>query len=325
MRDDKGATGSLSVVTVFFEAEIDLLALQARSLELFAQDVQFDKIVLIDNTARGLGTQWRSRLRRLYGDAEKRVEFVRPAALVDLPDLPGWVGQQVLKLMVNRIIPSRHYLVLDAKNHWIEPTSLATFISADGRARGASHTYREHALEKQVRGVLHYLGLDPEDWLDHFPVTHTPVVLETAVAAHLVTSIEQSSGKKFSVEFADQHLLEFPLYHAWIIATEGTLDNRIDGSVIRSTTLWPSIDEASMELELAPLKESRTADSPFLGIHRTALARAHSAQSESIAQLWVDRGLFSTTSAARSFIRRFKIRYYCSMGVREMRRYTRRP
>lgn len=317
-------TGSLSLVTVFFEAEIDLLALQARSLDVFARDVRFDKIVLIDNTERGLGVRKRARLTRLYGDAGSRVEFVRPSQLVDLPHLPGWVGQQVLKLMVSRLIRSRHYLVLDAKNHWIEPTDLRTFVAADGRAHGASHTYRGHALEKQVEGVLRYMGLEPEQLLDSFPVTHTPVVLETAVVADMIDHIEHRSGKPFAVEFVDQKLLEFPLYHSWIVATEGTIGRRIDGVVIRSTTLWPSISSEAAVSDLKLLTDNGEADSPFLGIHRSALARANSATAAVLADLWATRGLTPTRQAGRRLIVVFKVRYLTSMSVRKFRGLLRR-
>lgn len=310
------AEANLSLVTVFFEAEIDLLELQARSLARYHAAGDFDRIVVIDNTHAGVSRRTRTRLERAFGPWRDRVRFVRPDELVALPALPGWVGQQVLKLMVHRRIETSHYLVLDAKNHWIQPTDRHTFLAPDGRARGASHTYRGHALEQRVTGVLQYLDVDPEQWLDHFSVTHTPVVLSTQVCADLIADIEQRSGRPFAQEFANADLLEFPLYSGWIIARDGNLDSEIDGSTIRSTTIWPSHRPARVAEELAALEHL---DSPFLAVHRKALARAGWSVSRSVADLWCERGLFASRAAALRFIGVFKLNYLRTMSVRKAR------
>ncbi len=80
---------------------------------------------------------------------QDKVDYLRPEEIVDLPPMPGWVGQQVLKLLVHQHVTSEYYVVLDAKNHWNQTTDHHTFVNPDGRARGASHTYRGHALEAQ--------------------------------------------------------------------------------------------------------------------------------------------------------------------------------
>lgn len=236
---------SLSMVTVFFEAELGLARLQARSLDALGGATNFARIVVIDNTHRGISRQVKNRLLADFGQFRTRVVFVRPADLVDLPTAPGWMAQQVLKLMAYQMVDTSHYVVLDAKNHWIQTTDSSTFIGQDGRARGASHTYRGHALESRVAEVMRYLGVDPDGWIDHFLVTHTPVVMETSVVAELVEGIEARSGRAFAVEFLERDLLEFPLYASWIIANHGELKGHIDGSVVRSTTIWPSADSSS--------------------------------------------------------------------------------
>lgn len=310
------AEATLSLVTVFFEAEIGLLELQAHSLARYHAAGDFDRIVVIDNTHAGVSRRTRERLERAFGPWRDRVRFFRPDDLTALPTLPGWVGQQVLKLMAHREIESTHYLVLDAKNHWIQPTDLHTFIAPDGRARGASHTYRGHALEQRVSGVLSYLDVDPELWLDHFSVTHTPVVLSRQVCADLIADVEKRSGLPFAQEFSRAGLLEFPLYSGWIIARDGSLDAEIDGSVIRSTTIWPSHGPARVAEELAALEHL---DSPFLGVHRRALARAGWPVSRSVADLWRERGLFASRAAALRFIGAFKVNYLRTMSVRKLR------
>ena len=307
------APPSLTLVTLFFEAEVGLLLLQARSLKRFHAPDNFQQILIIDNTRNGISDTVRRRIDRELGEWQDKVQFVRPHELVDLPPMPGWVGQQILKLMAHQLVTSEHYVVLDAKNHWNQATDYYTFVNPDGRARGASHTYRGHALEARVAGVMRYLGIDPEMWLDHFPVTHTPVVLAPTVAAELIADVEARSGRPFAVEFQRADLLEFPLYASWLIARYGTLDGHIDGSTVRSTTIWPSMsaDELAAELD-------GCAHSPFLAIHRRALARASLASSQLLAGLWVERHLFSSRAAALRFIGDFKVTYVRTMAVRKV-------
>jgi len=322
-----GAPRSLTLVTLFFEAEIGLLALQARSLERFHAPNDFQQIIVIDNTRHGISDSVRRRLDREFGAWQDKVQYLRPQEIVDLPPVPGWVAQQILKLSVHRLVTSEYYVVLDAKNHWNQTTDYHTFVNPDGRARGASHTYRGHALEARVAGVMRYLGIDPEQWLDHFPVTHTPVVLSPAVVAELIAGVEACSGRPFAEEFEHADLLEFPLYAGWLIAKYGTLDRHIDGSTVRSTTIWPSMsaDELAAELDA-----SARLDSPFLAVHRRALARASLASSRLLADLWVERQLFTSRTEALRFIGTFKMNYVRTMTVRKLRAKvgeltTRRP
>lgn len=312
------ADGSLSLVTVFFEAEVGLLALQARSLALYQREGQFEQIIVIDNTHSGISRRTQRRIEDEFGAWRDRVRIVRPECLLSVSPgrVPGWEAQQVLKLMVHRIITTKHYLVLDAKNQWIQPTSHDTFVAPDGRVRGASHSYRGHALEQRVAGVMRYLHIDPNDWLDHFMVTHTPVLLTTAVVAELIDGIEHRSGSSFAEEFSRARLLEFPLYAAWIIARHGNLDEHIDGSTVRSTTIWPSSSPAEIE---AALKGLDHVDSPFLGVHRRALARAGLGTSLALARFWTQRRLFTSVFGALRFIWLFKLSYLRTMSVRKIR------
>ena len=314
------APRSLTLVTLFFEAEIGLLALQARSLARFHAPGDFQEIVVIDNTRRGMSFRTRRSIDQEFGPWRDKVRYVRPEEIVDLPAMPGWVGQQILKLFAHRLVTSEYYVVLDAKNHWNQATDYHTFVNPDGRARGASHTYRGHALEARVAGVMRYLGVDPEQWLDHFPVTHTPVVLSPAVVAEMVAGVEARSGRPFAEEFHKADLLEFPLYASWLIAEYGTLDRHIDGSTVRSTTIWPSMSAAELEAEL---EVSARTDSPFLAVHRRALARASLASSRVLADLWVERQLFTSRPEALRFIGTFKVNYVRTMTIRKLRAKTR--
>jgi len=74
-------SGSLSVVTVVFEAEVPLLELQARSIARHVPDGVFDEILVIDNSRRGLPEHARRRIRDELGDHADRLAFASRADL----------------------------------------------------------------------------------------------------------------------------------------------------------------------------------------------------------------------------------------------------
>lgn len=309
-------SSSLTLVTVVFEPEIPLLALQARSLSRFVANGDFAKIIVIDNTARGMSIRATRNLLVAYGRWEAKVEILRPATIANLPPCRGWIGQQVLKLLVHEHVNSEFYLVLDAKNHWQRPTTQASFVNPDGRSRGALHGYRQHALRNSLVRVLEYLDVDSELWLDRFPVTHTPVVLSVDVVRQLVAGIAERSGRSFAEEFVRADLTEFFLYGGWIVATSGRLDQYIDGTVIRSSNVWPSGSSRSGFDHT--IEEARRGDSPFLSIHRKALVKVDRYSAAVVADYWTELGLFESKRKALQFIATFKLRYVSSMSIRKI-------
>lgn len=305
----------LTLVTVVFEAEVPLLRLQARSLARFVPTEHFHRLIVIDNSRTGLRARDRLRLLTEYGTWQDKVDVVRPEHVTPLPPARGWIGQQVLKLMISQRVETPHYLVLDAKNVWVRPTSVTEFVTPDGRARGGMHSYREHPLRETLEHVLRYLGVDPERWLDSFPVTHTPVVLSTATVGQLTEDIAVRGGRPFAEEFVAAGLTEFFLYAGWITARYGSLAGHVDGTVVRSATVWPRRRSAA-DVRRA-LAEADELDAPFLAIHRTALARMDREAVAALAAFWVARGMFPDTRQATAFVLGYRARYLATMSVRK--------
>src|SRR4051812_31598551 len=91
---------SLALVTVVFEAEYDLLALQARSLDAFLDEGTVERIIVIDNSRSGMSTSRRHSLLRAYGRHARLVDIVRNTEVAVVPPTIGWKSQQVLKLRI---------------------------------------------------------------------------------------------------------------------------------------------------------------------------------------------------------------------------------
>ncbi|GAB3920763.1 hypothetical protein GCM10011575_17460 [Microlunatus endophyticus] len=313
----RGADQPISAVTVVFEAELDLLKLQARSLARFAGPEVISQIIVIDNTRSGIRPPVRRKILHEYGIHRPKVVFLRPTEIGVVPPASGWITQQVLKLLVYSKVAADHYVVLDAKNHLIRQVDIRDFIAADGRAHGGFHSYVGHPLRSRLEDVLHYLGLEPQEFVDRFPPTHTPFVLQTRLVGAMVEDISSTSGQEFASAFVASGALEFFLYSGWIRKTYGTWDAVFDGEPVRSANIWPG--NPSAESVKAVIAEASRLDTPFFAAHRTALAKSSPFAATQLARFWCERELFGGLASGIRYLGTFKLRYVAAMSLRKLR------
>lgn len=307
----------LTLVTVVFGAERHLLELQARSLARHLDPEVVDEVLVVDNGWRPPGAARRAAVRSAYGPLADRVRVLGAQDVTDVPATTGWRSQQILKLAVAEQVGSARYLLLDAKNHLVRPTSWADLQAADGRAHGGRHSYAEHPLRPQLERTLRYLGLDPAAHVPDFPPTATPFVMDTATVRHLVADVAARSGRPFPEEFEAAGLIEFFLYSGWM-AREGVDAGALyDGVPLESPTVWPRLATAA-GLEQCLAEVART-DAAFFAVHRTALARLPRPATERLVELWTERGLFDDARDARRLVAAFRRAYGGAMVTTKLR------
>ena len=124
-----------TIVTVVFEPELPLLELQAKSMARFLDPAYAARIIVLDNTAKGMSDRVWNRLWRSYGALGGSVELVSGKSLSGGVEAAGWYSQQVLKLAVSGIVETPTYLTLDSKNHFVRAAGATDFEAANGRAR----------------------------------------------------------------------------------------------------------------------------------------------------------------------------------------------
>jgi Family of unknown function (DUF6492) len=309
--------GSLSAVTVVFEAEVPLLELQARSIARHVPDGVFDEYLVIDNTRRGLSPRARRRIRAELGCHGSRLAFTSRSAFRTVPGTSGWRSQQSLKLMAARQLTADHYVVLDAKNHFIEPTTRADFFdSVTGLPNGGIHSFERHPLRPQLEHVAAMLGLDPASAVEWFTATAPPVVLDRRVVNEVVIDIGGGAPDEFPCEFERAGFTEFFLYSAWQIARGATPEGLVSGRSLVSPTIWVGAstpNDVRTVLERAVRSHTTT-----LAVHRRALLRLRPESVRDLAAFWTRHGLFRSSADAKRFIRRFRIVYLRSMLVRQL-------
>jgi len=316
MRD---ADGSLSAVTVVFEAEVPLLELQARSMARHVPVDVFDEILVIDNTRRGLPDRARRRLLAEFGDHADRIAFASRADLSPTaPDMTGWRTQQCLKLMAARRLTSGRYVVLDAKNHFIRTTTRRDFLDpATGLPHGGLHSFAEHPLRPQLELVAYGLGLDPAATVERFTATVPPIVLDREVVTDLLVDVGRGEPDRFPGEFARSGYTEFFLYSAWQIARGATPEGLVSGQSLVSPTVW--VGACSADDVRGVLARAEAGPTTTLAIHRRALARIDREAIGELAAFWTAHGLFPSQAEAERFIHRFRVVYLRAMGVRRLR------
>ncbi len=305
----------LALVTVVFETEVALLRLQARSLDLFFAADDVESITVIDNSANGLSARTRAGLTVAYGRHAAKVTFLRPGELARVPPASGWLVQQVLKLAVADQLTTSHYLVLDAKDHFIRAATVADFVAEDGLARIPAYSYATHPLRPQLENVLGYLGIDPAPYRERFSATVTPFTLETAEVRTMMTAIAaRHPAGDFAAEFVEHGLLEFFLYAGWLVLERGSLEAAFDLQDQSSPKVWKGT--ATLAGVNAAIRAADGDGAAVFSVHRRALPRLPWAALVALADFWTARGLFASRADGLRFCLAFRVQYV----VREVRR-----
>lgn len=309
--------GSLSAVTVVFEAEVPLLELQARSIARHVQDGVFEEYLVVDNSRRGLSARARQRIRAELGTHGSRLTFTTRATFPTVPTASGWRSQQALKLMAARLLTADHYVVLDAKNHFIEATARMDFFDpATGLPHGGVHSYEHHPLRPQLEHVAAELGIDPAVAVARFTATAPPIVLDRRVVKEILVEVGDGDPDRFPAEFERRGLTEFFLYSGWQIARGATPDDLVSGRTLVSPTVWAG---ASTTAEVGTvLEQADRSPTTTFAVHRRALARLSPESVRDLAEFWTRHGLFGSSADAQRFIRRFRIGYVRSMALRRV-------
>ena len=292
----------LTFVTVVFDAELELLELQARSLRRHVSREMVGEIVVIDNSRRGLGQRRERSLREQYGHHAPSVRILRPREVADIPVTTGWYAQQVMKLMVADQIASDSYVVLDAKNHLVRSLEPDFFVSDDGRLRTSKQSFASHRLRPDLERTLEYFELPVDANVGAFTPTITPFVLRTDLVRAMVRDVSARAGRPFPAEFLRARLLEFFAYASWIIARRAPLEDVYVFDQPGSPTVWPK--GATADGVETALEALATGSSPWFSVHRRALGMLEPGALARLANLWMAAGLFTVPEDAERFVDR---------------------
>jgi Family of unknown function (DUF6492) len=281
-------------VTVVFEAEYDLLLVQARSMGMYCPLEIVELIIIIDNFDRPLSLSQQNRIKAQYGCLASVVQFIRSRDLAQIPKIDGWKSQQLLKLMVSNVIRSERYVVLDAKTHLVLDLKREFLEAADGRARINHESYRNHPMRRD----LSYLGIESDPHVEMFTTTVAPFIMYTGIVLELIRDVEARVKAPFPNIFLTNDLREFFLYTAYIIKSGVDLKTIYDFHQRFCPIVW----NAPKKEFLQAVTAANERQTPFFAVHRRAIRYLNNESRLIIADFWKTRGLFKTKGAAGFFL-----------------------
>jgi len=205
----------IDICTVVFDAELDVLKLQARSIELYCQHIGLKNIFVMVNDSSQVDPAW-------YGSFADHVRIVPRDKFGCAWSDNGWVSQQVLKLLGSAISNNAWCMIVDAKTLFVRPVELDQVL-ADGRAAtGSMPIYPVFDASRNITNQL--FGIDLPAQLGPGGV---PFFVEPSLTREMIREVEHRTGQDFTDYFQQQgRLTEFILYSGYVWYRDCTFDRR---------------------------------------------------------------------------------------------------
>jgi len=292
-----------TIVTVVFEDDVELLNLQAKSLDIYADASLIEEIIVIDNFNH-TPKNWSKKLFEYYGRLASKVRIIQSWDIIENYNYSGWYYQQVLKLAISKFVNTDRYVVLDAKNHLIKPLTREFLETSNGKTKINGYGYKNHSsstIKSRLFTTCKFIGIDHEKAQEKFVRTSTPFTMITSVSKNIVENVGGIESNGFIKAFMDNELTEFFLYAATLVHC-GVFDELYDWEQLNTPSFWNWVTE-DIEIVKKIIEETKDEKSgPFISIHRGAIVNFTPAMRSLIAQLWVERSLFSNIEDGIEFL-----------------------
>lgn len=220
--------------TIAYKGDLRMLLLQMLSIDRLFDINQIKEHLIILNMKEeernGNYTDLmyqilKTSLSKLYFLKVKIILSSELLTLVELERSEGQRSQQILKLRASKIVDTETYILLDAKNIFLRPTSLSDFIDGNGKFFTKISKVQPQ-WEDYVEQSFDILGVAIDDCIkNNVMPTITPYVMITNATKELVSELEKIGSGNINVCFEKKHgkITEFFLYFAYLIKT-----NQID-------------------------------------------------------------------------------------------------
>lgn len=311
---------SLTFVTVFFETELPLLLLQAKSMASHLDQASVSQVYVVDNCEHPISCTDQQAILTEYGPHASLVRFVSIDELGISRKASGYIRQQLAKLLISNLVEAPWYITLDAKNLFVSGIT-SGFLEVNGLPTISRYGFAQHPLRKKLELALSYFNINHDGHLDYFTPTVTPFAMYTNITKDLVSQITTKSGNSFNDEFIARGLTEFFLYGAWLIKCNINVDE-IYFFVDQLPNVWPKmVNDGGLERALGL---ARVTNAPIFTVHRKALARIDKVHLEKLAQFWVERQIFSTQADAITFVDEIKDAVEAQFSAQPRKTFLRR-
>lgn len=210
----------IDIVTVVFQDELDVLKLQAQSIDLYCHDMNLGQIyVVINDDSVGvdsIDTAW-------WGTLSNRVKVLhRQNWNVDYLD-NGWLTQQLLKLLTAAHSTNDWSMILDAKTIFVQQVKLDRIFDKDGRVVwGYLPVFP--VFEPARKKVSELFNINQTHVIGPAGV---PFLFYNSTVRDMIKEVESRTSKQFSNWFQEAGVVtEFILYSGYVQFCDGTLEHR---------------------------------------------------------------------------------------------------
>jgi hypothetical protein len=257
--------------TVVFQEEIEILKLQARSIELYAHDVGTIRVILNDNSV--VDSAW-------WGKLSNQVEIIPRSQFGSTWCDNGWVSQQALKILGCAVSTNIWSMVLDAKTILTTPQNV---FDAQSRPQvGMLEIYPVFEPSRQIINQL--FAIDLQQQLGPGGV---PFLINNAQARDMITDIESRTDTDFAEWFQTQGLVtEFMLYTGYLQSK-----NLIDTLYNKSTCVIKPCNVCHSEVAVWDKKFEDMKQATTVSVHRNAWSQLNSPQQQQYRDFLKLRGI----------------------------------
>lgn len=270
------------IASIVFEGDYRLSILQAISIDRLYTIADLDEYTII------LNGKDNGALRKAFDSDLKpfvsayfwsKTKFAEWGDLLGGARRVGYYDQQALKLSLGSYYDSELFLMLDAKNHFVRPSSPADFLVNGvpfAPLQKSSDMWRPY-VEKSFAAV----DVEGGD-VDVMMPSVTPYLMYSdevrAVAEHLV----EKFGADLPTAMAQAGGTEFLMYYAHISSRREQL--YVDRALPVRTlfTSWPQDPTVVFKL----IDEMSEKEVPMFGLHRNRLPQLTEKQVQAITSLW---------------------------------------
>lgn len=207
----------IDLCTVVYDQELNLLEIQARSLQIYSSDEIGTIYVAVndkDHVANKINRFW-------WGDLYRKVKIVKRSEF-GLPWINnyGWISQQVLKLLVPTFSKAEYTLVLDAK----------TILIGDIWSRLFNRNNRIMSEYIEIHnGFEQHKKLSAE--IFNYPTPKilypagVPFIFHNPTVCSMIDYLKNNVDENWTKWFQTTDVTEFILYSVWVGKTKPPVHN----------------------------------------------------------------------------------------------------
>ena len=195
----------IDICTVVFEPELPVLQLQARSIDLYCQNIGINAIYVMVNDHSTVDPAW-------WGSMRDQVHIYSRSALGRDWHVNGWVSQQALKMLGAGISDNEWCMIMDAKTIVVRSMDLEQLAPQGRPATGWMPVYPVFEPSRQITNKLWNIELPAQ-----LGPGGVPFLVQPEMVRSMLVDIYQRTGQSFADWFQAQGMLtEFVLYSGWL-------------------------------------------------------------------------------------------------------------